>query len=79
LWFAYTLLVFSVTQWPWSLAYGTVFTQGTDLPWNPQAVFSFERTRELFYDKEEKVEMHWLKPRKTLLTTAIEMVWLAEG
>ena len=55
--FAYTVLAFSLLQWPWSLAYGTVFTQGTDLPWNLQAVCCFQGTTSIFSEKREKVEI----------------------
>jgi hypothetical protein len=43
------------------------------------ALFSFSRIVEVFCPMEEIPEMQGLKPGKTLLTTAIEMVWLAEG
>jgi hypothetical protein len=37
--------------------HASVFTQGSDLPWNLQALFCFQSTTELFLQRSKKVEM----------------------
>ena len=71
---------FSLTQWPWSLAHGTVFTQGTDVPWNLQAVCCFQGTTDLFSHKEQKVAMYETRGLKPgTLPTGVETPWLARA
>jgi hypothetical protein len=61
------------------LKHGSVLTQGTDLPWNLQALFCFQGTPEVFSHKEEKAEMQWLKPKKPASPLGLEAPWLAAG
>ena len=67
LWFAYTLRAFSVTQWPWALAYGTVFTKLEPIDCGTGKQYAVFKVLLIYsYRGAGKVEMHdkqGLKPQ----------------
>jgi hypothetical protein len=44
------------SAWYGETGYVSVFTQGNDSPWNPQALFGFQCTMQLFYHSQRKAE-----------------------